>query len=196
MATRATLRGELEYRLGDVANAIWTDNELNAYLDTALKGMYPMWYQRVLATTTATDGPIQTAPAGARNLYMIGLQREGSTRVRPQRGWTEGNGDAFVPKTGITGQTLVWGWTAPYAAPANDSVVLTVPPESEEYIVLRAHITALERLLTDRVQQEKFHALQVRQGVTEEDIATTLDALHETMREIMERAMPAPEISK
>jgi len=184
----------LQNRLGDTTNAIWSNDELNTYIDGAIVGLYPSYYRRLVDATTAGAGPVQTLPSGARNLYMVGVQRTGSTRVRYLRRWAEGDGEAMVPKTGITGETLVWAWTAGWPAPSSDIEVLTIPSEAEEVVVIRAMVSALEKLLTDRVSAERFLAVQVRQGATEDDINSAIDALHISLRERLERTIPLPEI--
>lgn len=194
MATRATLRAELARRLGDTTNAIWPVADLDGYLNWGIVGLYPTFFIRKTATTVAAAGPLQTAPAGARNIHMLGLQRTGSTRVRPLRSWQEGDGQAFIPKTGITGETLVWAWTQGWDAPASDGEVLTIPREAEEVVIIRAQIAALERLLSDRVSVDKYLSLSVRQASSEEDIATTIDALHASLRDRMEHVVPLPEV--
>lgn len=193
MATRLTLATELEARLGDVTNAIWTEAELKSYIDFAIKGLYPLFFRHNVDTTVAGAGPIQTAPAGARNFHMVGLQRTGSTRVRPLRGWQEGDGDAFVSKTGITGDTLVWAWTSGWDAPATDAEVLTIPQESEEVVLVRCHIVALERLLSDRVSLDKYFSLNVRQASSEADIADQIDSLRAHLADLVATRLPLPE---
>lgn len=193
MTTRTGLRSELANRLGDSTNQIWTTAELDGFLDFSIKGLYPTFYQRLVAETAGGNGPLQAMPNGARNLYMVGYQRVGSTRVRPLRGWSEGLGTTFVPKTGIAGGLLVWAWTAGWDAPAGGTEILRIPPEAEEFVVIRAQVSALEKLLTDRVSVEKYLSQNVRQGATEDDIATAIDALHATLRERGERVQPLPE---
>lgn len=193
MATRATLAAELAARLGDSGNAVWDDAELKGYIDYAIKGLYPAFYQFMVATTTATDGPIQAAPPGARNLHSIGLQRTGTTRVRPIRGWQEGNAEAFVPKTGISGETLVWAWTEGWDAPATDDEVLTIPREAEAVVITRAQIVALERLLSDRLAQEKYFNLNVREAVNEADIQDAIDGLRAHLGDLLAATVPLPE---
>lgn len=194
MATRATLLAELEARLADSTNVIWTEAELKGYIDHAISGLYPSFYRRRVATTIAAEGPMQTLPGDCRNLYMVGLQRAGSTRVRSMRRWAEGDGNALVPKTGIADQTLVWAWTSGWPAPATDAEVLGIPLEAQEVVVIRAQITALEKLLVDRVSAERFLAVQVRQGADEDDINQTIDALHISLRARLERTVPLPEV--
>lgn len=194
MATRATLLADLDDRLGDGSNTIWTANEKKSYIDNAIEGLYPTFFRRRVATTTAGDGPVQTLPADCRNLYMVGLQRAGSTRVRSMRRWTEGDGVAVVPKTGIAAETLVWAWTSGWSAPTADDEVLTLPVEARDFVLMRAMVSALENLLINRVAQERFLAVQVRQGATEDDINSTIDALHISLRERREGSVPLPEI--
>lgn len=194
MTTRGTLNTELANRLGDPSNAIWSSAERDQYLNFAIKGLYPTYFQRQVAETSAGVGPLQAMPNGARNLYMVGYQRVGSTRVRPLRGWSEGYGTTFVPKTGITGGLLVWAWTTGWDEPASATEVLRIPTEAEEFVLLRAQVSALEKLLTDRVSVEKYLALSLRQGITEDDIATAIDALHASLRERAERVVPLPEV--
>lgn len=194
--TRTVVRTEVKSRLGDVANAVWSDDELNGFIDFAIRGLYPTFYQQKAATSTAVTGPIQTMPSGARNLTGVGLQRTGATRVRPIRGWTEGDGNAIVPKLGIEGETLVWSWTAGWDAPVSDTATLTIPTEAAEVIVLRSQLSAMEKLLSDRVSADKYLAAQVRQGATEDDIALSIDALHSSLRERLERALPLPEVHR
>lgn len=195
MTSRDDLQAELELRLGDPSNSIWSTTELEGYLNFAIKGLYPSFYKRNVDTTTAGAGPLQTAPSGANNLYNIAHQRSGSTRARPLRVWTEGDGEAFIPRTGITGDTLVWSWTSGYDAPATGAEALTIPFEAEEIVVLRAQISALEAILADRVSTERFIALSVREGTTEDDIANTLDALHASLRQRLESSsMTLPEV--
>lgn len=193
MATRTSLTDELESRLGDSSNAIWTAAELKAYIDFGIKNLYPSFYVQHVATTTATAGPIQAMPAGARNLHMIGLQRTGATRVRPLRKWQEGDGQAFIPQTGIDGSVLVWGWTSGWDAPSTDSETLAIPPEAEDVVVIQAHIKALERLLSDRVSLERYFSLNVRQAASEADIADTIDGLRQGLNDRLASALPLPE---
>ena len=196
MTTRPDIRTEVARRLGDTANAVWTVAELDGLIDYTIEGLYPTFYQREVAETTAADGPIQTAPAGARNLYMVGHKKATSTRVRALRKWYEGDGEAYIPRTGITGDLLVWAWTKGWAPPVNDAEVLTFPPEAVEVVILRTMIAALERLLTDRVSQEKFHALQVREGSSEDDVDMLISNLRDSLRERVDRAIPLPEVQK
>lgn len=194
MATRDTLKNALRDRLGDNTNLVWPDTELNGYLDYGIKSLYPSYYRRNVSTTTGTAGLIQTAPAGARNIYLIGLQRDGTTRIRNLRGWAEGQGTAYIPKSNLLGETLVWAWTDGWDAPALGTTVLTIPIEAEEIVLLRAHITALEKLLTDRVRIEEFYALQVRESVTDEDVASTIEALHRSLNDRLSAVVPLPEV--
>lgn len=192
--TRDALQAELERRLGDTSNLIWSDSDVAGALDFAVKSLYPVFFRRRTETSAAGAGPIQEAPAGARNIYMIGLQRTGSTRVRPLRQWTEGDGEAFVPKTGITGETLVWAWTEGWSAPSTGGESITIPVESEEVVLLRAECSLLEKLLVDRVSAEKYLAVNVRSAATEEDIASAIEAIHDTLRERTTTIVPLPEV--
>lgn len=194
MTTVATLKAALESRLGNTTS--WSSSELEGYVKTAIEGLYPSFYRNRVATTIAADGPIQTAPVGARNFYRIGLQRLGSTRVRKIRGWAEGDGEIFCPKTGVTGQTLVWSWTEGWEAPASTTDAIGLPPEAREVVVLRAHISALEKLLSNRLALESYLAIQVREGTTDEEIVSTLDALHLSVRERLDRVRPLPELQQ
>lgn len=184
---------ELRARLGETADDVFSTAELKGFVDYGIKALYPYFFQYQVDTTTATAGPIQTAPTGARNLYSIGVVRTGATRVRPIRGWTEGDGEANVPKLNITGQTLVWSWTDGWDAPASDSTTLTIPKESEEVVVIRAHITALEKVVTSRTKTQVYLAVQVREGATEQDVLDTLDALHASLKEHLDRGMQLPQ---
>lgn len=192
--TRNNLLGELEERLGDTSNAVWTDAELEGLLDMSIRSLYPTYFKKYVDTTTAGTGPIQTAPSGAVNIFFIQVRREESARFRRLRRWFEGQGEAHVPNMNIDGFELAWGWTTGWDAPANGTDSIDIPNEAQEWVILRAQIGALESLLSSRVKLEKYHALHVRQGVTEDDIAVTLDALHVSLRENAERARPLPEI--
>ena len=190
--TRDTLKTELGLRLGDAAHAVWASAEKDGFLNYGITSAYPYWFNREVETTIAADGPIQSAPDGARNLYEIGLQRDGSPRVRTLRGWKEGNGEAIVPKTGIAGDTLVWCWTAGWDIPSSGSEVINLPVEAEEYVLIRANISALEKLLTKRLGTGGYQAIQVRQIISEDEIANSIDALHSSLKEHLERAMTLP----
>ena len=194
MATRDSLRTELKNRLGDPTNVVWANTELDGYLDFGIKGLYPAFYKRNVATTTGTASLIQAAPANCTNIYLIGLQRVGTSRIRNLRGWAEGSGSAYIPKGNLLGETLIWAWTTGWSAPATGAEVLTIPQDSEEVVLLRAHITALEKLLSDRVSADEFIALQAREGVTENDVATTLEALHRSLADRLAIAQPLPEV--
>jgi hypothetical protein len=193
MASRSTLVAELRSRLGEAADDVWETTELKGFVNFAIKALYPYFFQYKVDTTTAGAGPIQTAPTGARNLYSIGVVRDGATRVRPIRGWTEGDAEANVPKLGITDQVLVWSWTEGWDAPSTDSETLTIPKEAEEVVVIRAHITALEKVITSRSKTQLYLAVQVREGASEQDILDTLDALHASLKEHLDRGMQLPQ---
>lgn len=192
MATRLTVRDELRRRLGDSAIVVWTDAELNGFIDNGISGLYPQYFLRDQGVTTAGSGITQTAPTGARNIYQIAIQFPASTRTHSLRGWSEGSGQAYLPVTGITGSSLVWSWTKGFTIPGSDSTTLDVTPEALEVLVLRTQITAMENLLSDRVKTDKFFALNIRQGVTEQDIAIILDALHSSLNKRQEKAIPLP----
>lgn len=196
MTTRADIRSEVASRLGDTINEVWTEAQLNGIIDHVIQGLYPTFFQREVEETVAGDGPIQTMPVGARNLYMVGHKRSSSTRVRALRNWEEGNGQAYIPRTGITGDALVWAWTAGWEAPANDAEALLFPTEAVEVVVLRTMVAALEYLLTDRVSQEKFHAIQVREGSSEQDIDLLLSNLRDSITERVQRTIALPEVQK
>lgn len=198
MSTRATVRDELRRRLGDYPSpgAVWDDNELNGFIETAIGGLYPTYFLFDQNTTTAGAGPIQPAPSGARNIYHIGIVLPGSVRTHSVLSWEEGNGQVYLPVTSITGATLVWSWTKGFTVPSSDGTTLDVVPEALEVLILRSHITAIENLLSDRMKTDKFFALNIRQGVTEQDLATLLDALHSSLNKREERVIPLPKIVK
>lgn len=191
---RDTMLVQLAQRLGDTAYAIWPAAELEDMLDTGVEGLYPSYFDRIVDSTTAGAGPIQTLPTGCRNIYYVGYQRSGANRVRSVRNWKEGDGDAYIPKTGITGDTLMWAWTQGWDAPVNGSTALGIPTEAREIVILRSHIAALESLLSSRVKQDKFYALTVRPAVTEEDVLSTLEALHASVNARLETVVKLPEI--
>lgn len=193
MATRNALRSELQNRLNDSVAAVWSTSELDGYLDQSIQSLYPTWHTLQTGTTVAGAGPIQTMPAAAQDLYYVGVQTPTSNRVRVMRGWQEGSGSAVIPKVGITGYTLVWAWTAPYGKPSTGTETLSIPVELEEIVVQRAQITALERVLSDRTKKAKYFAVNVREGVTENEIGLALDALHASVDSRARNAMPRPE---
>lgn len=186
------MRTQIGTRLGDAANAVFTAGELNGYIDTAIKSLYPTYFQYQVATTVAVNGPLQPMPASARNLYHVGLQSLTSTRVRLIRQWREGVGSSFIPKTGINGQTLVWSWTGGFLSPTDDVSVLDMGSECEQVCILRAEIAALERIVSSRVEIVKYFALTVREGVTETDLVNTIDALHASLDALVKQAVPRP----
>lgn len=196
--TRDALRTTLRNRLGEATADVWSDSELDDFLDDAIEGLYPSFYQREVETTLATAGPLQTMPTGCRNLHYVGLKRPTSNRVRNIRNWKEGNGEAYIPKTDIDNpaHTIVWAWTQGWDAPSTGSESISVPTDAQEVIILRAAITALEAVLTSRVKSEKYHAIMVRPGVTEEDVVTTMEALHASLNDRLERVIPLPEVQQ
>lgn len=196
MTTLASLRTDLRTRLRDQAKSQWQDSELDNYLAQAIRGLYPYFFQYRVAQTTADNGPIQTMPTECRNLYQIGLRNTGSTRVRPLRGWSEGNGSAFVPKTGIAGQTLVWSWTQGWDVPSDDATVLRSPVEADEVLVIRAQITALQSLLNGRILEGGYMAQQARQITTEAEVLDTIASLEDSLKTRLEKTVPLPEVSR
>lgn len=196
MATRDLLRQELRNRLKDPGGTVWTDPEVDGFLDSAVVGLYPHYFLYQAGVTTAGAGPLQVGPTGIRNIHFVGVKRTGSTRVRQIRGWEESDGGALVPKVNITGQELSWAWTEPFAKPTNGSEELTLPPQAEEVVILRASVTALEQVLSDRVKKQRYNANQVREGVTEEDIGLALDGLHASIDARLKAARALPEIRK
>lgn len=192
MTLRSDLRTEIQNRLNDGSAAIWPAAELNGYISQAIKSLYPSFWIFKTVTTTASDGPLQTNPSGARNIYFLGLQKPGSTRVRMLRQWREGDTSTYIPKTGISGQVLVWAWTAGFTAPTGDITALDIPQEAEEIVVIKVQITALERVLSSRVETAKYFALTVREGVTEVDLVNTLDALHASLDQRLATTIKLP----
>ena len=193
MPSRNDLRADLRFRLNEPVASVWTDAELDSYLDHAMGSLYPHWYVFKTGTTTAGPGPEQTMPDGCRNLYYVGVKKDTSTRVRTIRGWHEGDGVAFIPKVNIDGDELSWAWTLPHEVPVFDDHDVTVPTQGIEVVVLRAQVTALERVLTNKVKNQLYFAVQVREGVTENDLVNALDALHASIDARMKDAPQPPE---
>lgn len=193
-ATINSLKSALTARIG--STGVWGDSELVSYISAAIEGLYPSFYQRKVATTVAGDGPLQTMPPGARNLHFVGLQRDGSTRVRRLRNWSEGDGEAHMPKTGVSGDTIVWAWTQGWQAPADADEVIGLPLEAIEVVLLRAHIACLESLLTDSVQRERYLSINAREMATDDELLSAIDALHVSVRDRLERVAPLPEVDR
>lgn len=192
MTVRSDLVGRASQLLGDSGNAIFTTTEMNKYFTGAVKSLYPTYWKYETATTTAGAGPLQTMPSGARNLYYIGEQKATATRVRLIRQWKEGTTTTFVPKVNITGETLVWAWTAGFTDPADDVTTLDMNAECEEVVVTKMCISAMERIASSRTEQLKYFALTVREGVTEQDVIAILDAYHATLDNLLKQAVPRP----
>ncbi|MGZ4518853.1 MAG: hypothetical protein ACXVGB_00350 [Mycobacteriaceae bacterium] len=192
MATLATLLADLNSRMGDAANTVWTSAEKTLFVSDAVASLYPSFYLLHTGTTTAGAGPIQTAPSGCVNIHYIGLTTATSNRARIMRGWQEGNGDAIIPKLNITGDTLIWAWSQPHDVPASTATVLTVPAAGLDVCRLRAEISAFENILADRVKATKYFAQQVREGVTEAEIVSHLDALHASVDARLKVQAPLP----
>lgn len=193
MSTRLSVREEIERRLGDVANTVWTDAELNGYIENAIKGLYPTFFRLDTTSSVAGAGPLQNLPAGARNLYQVAVQTVGSTRPIPVLGWTEGSTQVTLPVSGINGATILWSWSKGFTVPADDVTVLDVYPEAEEALILRVQIVAIQDILTSRVKLDKYFALNVRQAVSENDIGLTLDALEASLADRVDKALKLPE---
>jgi hypothetical protein len=102
----------------------------------------------------------------------------------------------MVPKLNINlaGAVLVWSYTLPFTKPAGDGTTLTIPVDAEEATIVKSQMTALMKLLSDRVSAEKYFALQVRPAYTEEDVSITVDALAKYYEDLTARALPLPEV--
>lgn len=192
MATLATLLADLNSRLNDAANTVWPAAEKALFVSDAVAGLWPAFFLNKTGTTVATAGPIQTLPSGAVNLHYVGVKSATATRVRVIRGWQEGNGDCIVPKVNILEQTLVWAWVEPHAVPASTSTTLTCTVPALEVARLRAEISAYENVLGDRTKTAKYFAQQVREGVTESELVSQLDALHASVDARLKGLPPMP----
>lgn len=193
MTLRSDLRSDIATRLGDITNAIWTVPELNGYIDKAIKSLYPTYFILESGVTLGSTGPLQNMPAGARNLYAVGVMAVTATRVRTVRQWREGINSTLIPTYDLTGFLIVWSWTMGFTSPGDDVTTLDLLPECEEVVVLRASISAIERILSDRVSAQKYFALTVREGTTEQDLVQTLDALHASLQNRLSQATKLPE---
>ncbi len=195
MASTNTLSAELQNRLGDIpyTGVVWSFDELRIYIHSAIRALYPSYFQLQTATTIGQIGPMQPMPVGCRNLYMVGVKNPTSPRVRRIRGWAEGDGVCFIPKTTIEGHTVVWSWTSGFTPRTQDADIINLPPEAEEAVLLRAQAQCLNKLLIDRVAAERYFAIQVRQGVTEDDIALAVDGINAQLRLLLENTVPLPE---
>ena len=191
--TRTQLRVALENRLNAVST-VWSSGDLNGFIDDAIEGLYPSFFKRNVASSVASSGPSQPMPSGARNLYMVGLQRVGSNRVRPLRNWVEGQGSAMIPKANIAGATLVWAWTSGWTAPVTSTVELDIVPEAREVLLLRAEIAAFEELLSGKLQAGGYGAVQLRQMITEDEVVNALQAKHASLQDRLDRVVPLPEV--
>jgi hypothetical protein len=200
MATRTELRAALRLRLGDPAPGdTWSDAALNSLLDYAVEGLYPSFYRRRTIYIAGTTGEFEALPAGVRNLYSVRVKREGGNQYRPLRGWTEDSvaGELFLGRHFPAGSNPIFSvnYTEGWTKPGNDSTNIPLHNEALEVVLLRAHIGAIESMLTGRVLHgEKYHAIQVRQQITEEEVLGTLEALHASLRERLDRAVPLPEV--
>jgi len=192
MATLASLKADLNTRLNDAANTIWPDAEKVLFVSDAVGSLFPNFFKAKTGTSTASAGPVQTGPTGVINIHYIGVQSASATRVRVIRGWSEGYGDAIVPKVNILGQTLVWGWSEAYAVPASTSTALEVPAPGLEVARLRAEISAFEQVLGSRTKTQKYLAVQVREGVSESEMVAHLDALHASVESRLKLQPPLP----
>lgn len=197
---RADLRNELKN--SHLGATYWSDAKLNYFIGNAIDSLYPTWYQRKVATTTAGSGPLQTPPAGCKNIYEILIHSTNSpSRPHWLRGWVEGDGAAYIPVTrdregAITGRQLVWGWTEGWTDPGNDSTDVPFPRECREVVILKAKLQAYESLLTDKITTDKYLASQVRPQVSEEDIFSAIDTIQQDLRSRAERAVPLPEVMR
>ena len=202
MTVRSTLVADASQRLLDTSNTIFPVAEMRTYFNGAVTSIYPTFFNYETSTTTATNGPIQTMPTldglgnalalPCRNLYYIGESKSTSVRVRLLRQWKEGVGCAFIPKTGIAGETLVWAWTSGFTDPGDDVTALNLTPEAEDVVVIKMCIAALERVASSRVELLKYFALTVREGVTEQDVIQALDAFHASLDDRIKAAIPRP----
>lgn len=191
--TRALLVEQLQARVGV---ATWSEPELASFVNSAIRSLFPSFWKLKVAETLASEGPLQAVPSGCSHIYQLGVKRPTSTRVRSVRGWTEGTPDTLVPKTGIDGHTLVWSWVAGWDAPDEDDDDIDLPMEAEEVVLLRAHVSCLQALLTGRLQSDRYNALFVRQQISESDINDTIDSLQASIRARIDTAMPLPEIRR
>lgn len=192
MATLSTLLSDLNARLGDAANTIWNAPEKTLFISDSIRSLYPSFFLYSTATTVAGPGPLQAMPIGCVNLHYVGLTTPTSNRARLMRGWQEGNGSAIIPKLNITGNTLIWSWTAPHACPTDVNAVLTVTDAGVEVARLRAEVSAYENILGDRTKTATYFAQQVREGVTEAEIVQHLDALHFSIESRLKGLPPLP----
>lgn len=191
------MRTSLRDRLGDVAIPyVWSDDQLDGFIDSAVTGLYPVYYNFANEISEASgSGPLYPTPAGARNLYRVGLMSSSSSRIRWLRGWSEGNSQCLIPKTNIAGYTIVWCWTEGFEPPVSDTLPLGIPLEAEEVVLLRSTKSALEALLGNRVLKERYYSLNARVANTEDDIALTIDSINASIRERTEKAIPLPKVN-
>lgn len=194
--TRTSLRTELkDSRVGSTA---FTDAQLNYFIDTAIQGLYPVYYKLYVDTTTAAGTVIETAPSGCVNIHEILVQ---GPRPRRLRGWREGQGEAFVPAYAIgdgtpAGGTLIWHWTTGWDAPASDGAAIDIPNEAREYVLLKAHMMCLQNLLTSRLETDKFFAIQVRQAITEDELLAAIDSIQRQLDTKAQQAKPLPKVEQ
>lgn len=193
MTTRDTVRLAVQTRINDTGAAVFTTTELNSFLEQACNALFPTWYRLETGTTTAGAGPLQTGPSlsGGR-LYYVGMQTTTSNRVRTLRGWQQGYTSHLVPKVGISGNTLVWAWYYPPPNQTSDGVAWGLFPPEEMAVIIKTQIACLEQVLQDRARKSLYLAANVREGVTEQEIAITLDALHATYEDLAKNAIPVP----
>lgn len=192
---------DLRIRLGGSdTTSVWSDANVRSLIVSSTFGLYPAYYSLEADSFTADDddSPHHPLPTGARNVYSVKLKRSDANRLRKVRGWTEGDGVITIPKHGIDGQQVTVSWTLPLEIPSasisNPDAGFTFPNEAYDVLILRSHVACLQTLLSDRAALDRYLAVQARQEVTEEDILNTIDAIQDSIRQRMDRAIPLPEI--
>lgn len=192
MATVNTLLTSLRTRLNDSGDIIWTAAEKTDAVQTALKGLYPYWWAPQVTSGVAVAGNMQTLPAGVSRLYGIYRKSAASNRSRPLRNWQEGQGTVMLSQSNLTGDILIYCWTAGFNPALVTDPITGLPLEAEEAALLKAEITLIERLLADKTRTAKYFAQQVREGTTENELVAQLDTMHASLDRLQKAAIPLP----
>lgn len=178
MTTRSDYRDLLSTKLTAEGDLNFEIEALDQALDIGLARLYPFMYKKdsvdaAVLVPYGTQGSAEVVAPESDTIYLV----EDATERIPLTGWSTRPGKVIgIPTYSTYGDTVNYYFHEAYTWPADEDDDVEWPAKFQSLVLLSAAIEAIEMVLAQRADTNTYFAIQVRQGVSEEELMTLHDA--------------------
>ena len=189
MTTRADYRADLTAKLTAAADLNLGTSDLNLCLELGMARLYPDLHKKVQVSSQAvteygTRNLAQFSTAFAETVYLV----EDATELDPVSGWSVRPGKIVgLDRYCLTGDVVNFAYTTPYTMPSSDGTAVDWGDQYQPLVVLAAGVEALDMVIAARADTNTYYAIQVRQGVSEEELSLLSDSWERRLLRLLER---------